>query len=93
MRFFLTWLAVGAVVGGGLATLFAPFVLETLLASTGAKDAMCQCTELVKNTASLLIRTQVCGAGGGAVVVPAIAFLARRRFKPASAEPAAPATP
>ena len=80
MRFFLAWLAVGAFVGAAVATLCAPFVLETLLASTGAQDAMCQCTELVKNTASLLIKTQLWGAAGGALVFPVAAFLTRRRF-------------
>lgn len=79
MRRFLTWLSVGAFFGMAIATLAAPWVLETLLASTGAKDAMCQCTELVNNTASLLIRTQLWGAGIGAVLFPLGAFLVRRK--------------
>jgi hypothetical protein len=79
MRRFLTLLAVGAFVGMALATLAAPWVLETLLASTGAKDAMCQCTELVNNTASLLIRTQLWGAGIGGALFPLAGWLIRRR--------------
>ena len=51
MRKFLTWMVSGALAGMIVATIAAPYVLETLLASTGAKDAMCQCTELVNNTA------------------------------------------
>lgn len=80
MRFYLAWLAVGAFVGGGVATLVAPYVLETFLASTGAADAMCQCSELVQNTAASLIKTQLWGAGVGAVVFPIAAFLTRRKL-------------
>jgi len=80
MRKFLVWFAAGALVGSALATVCAPYVLETLLASTGAKDAMCQCTELVRNTASLLIKTQLTGGAIGAVVFPILAWLMRRRF-------------
>jgi len=79
MRFYLGWLMVGAFIGGALATFVAPYVLETLLASTGAKDAMCQCTELVNNTASLLIKTQLYGAAGGSVLFPLAAFFVRRK--------------
>jgi hypothetical protein len=82
MRFYLAWLAVGAFVGGGIATLCAPFVLETFLASTGAADAMCQCSQLVKNTASLLVKTQLWGALAGAVLFPVAAWLTRRKLKP-----------
>jgi hypothetical protein len=78
MRWFLSWLVVGAFFGATVATLIAPVVLETLLASTGAKDAMCQCTELVNNTASLLIKTQLWGAGAGAGVFPIAAWLVKR---------------
>lgn len=80
MRFYLVSTVVGAFLGGALATFFAPVVLETLLASTGAQDAMCQCTELVKNTANLLIRTQLVGAGIGAVIALLGSALLRRRF-------------
>ena len=90
MRRILIWIVVGAFLGSVIATLVAPQVLETLLASTGAKDAMCQCTELVNNTASLLIRTQLWGAAIGAVLFPIIAWLVRRRFGPTA--PPAPDT-
>lgn len=80
MRSFFTWMAVGALAGAVISTLVAPWVLETLLASTGAQDAMCQCTELVKNTATLLIKTQLWGAGSGAVVVPIAALLIKRSW-------------
>lgn len=80
MRRVVIWIIVGSFVGSVVATLMAPFVLETLLASTGAQDAMCQCTELVKNTASLLIRTQIWGGAIGAVTFPILAWLVRRRF-------------
>ena len=79
MRFYLGWLLVGAFIGGAAATFVAPFVLQTLLASTGAQDAMCQCTELVSNTASLLIKTQLYGAGAGALLFPVAAWLFRRK--------------
>ncbi len=88
MRFYLGWLMVGAFVGGAVSTFVAPFVLETLLASTGAKDAMCQCTELVNNTANLLIKTQLYGAGAGAFLFPIAAWLFRRR-RVSNAPPAA----
>ena len=86
MRWLLMWVMSGSFVGAVIATVAAPVVLETLLASTGAKDAMCQCTELVTNTASLLVRTQLWGAAIGAVSFPLIAWLGRRRWgqKPAT---------
>lgn len=80
MRRFVTWAIVGSFLGSVIATLLAPTVLQTLLATTGAKDAMCQCAELVNNTADLLIRTQLWGAAIGAVVFPILAWLVRRRF-------------
>ena len=80
MRWFLTWVIAGLFVGSAVATVAAPVVLETLLASTGAKDAMCQCTELVNNTASLLIRTQLWGAVVGGALFPLVAWLAKRRW-------------
>jgi hypothetical protein len=80
MRWVLNWMAVGAFIGGTLATLIAPWVLKTLLATTGASDAMCQCSELVRNTSSTLIQTQLWGAVGGAVIVPLVAHLMRRKF-------------
>jgi hypothetical protein len=80
MRKFLTWMVSGALAGMIVATIAAPYVLETLLASTGAKDAMCQCTELVNNTARLLIKTQLWGGVVGAVLFPLGAWLARRQF-------------
>lgn len=79
MRWFLSWFAVGAFIGTAVATLVAPIVLETFLASTGAKDAMCQCTELVASTAALLIKTQLWGAGAGGLIFPSAAFAWRRR--------------
>jgi hypothetical protein len=78
MRRFLLWMVVGAFSGAVVATLVAPKVLETFLATTGAKDAMCQCSELVANTASTLIHTQLYGAAAGAVLFPIGAWLARR---------------
>ena len=79
MRFYLGWLMGGAFFGGAAATFVAPFVLKTLLASTGAQDAMCQCTELVSNTSSLLIKTQLYGAAAGALLFPIAAWLFRRK--------------
>jgi len=81
LRFYLAWVAVGSFIGAAVATLIAPSVLETFLASTGAADAMCQCSQLVQNTARLLIKTQLWGAAAGAVVFPVGAFLAQRKFK------------
>ena len=80
MRRVVTWMIVGAFVGSVIATLMAPVVLDTLLASTGAQDAMCQCSQLVQNTAGLLIRTQLWGAAIGGVLFPMVAWLIRRRF-------------
>ncbi len=88
MRWFFSWLAVGALVGAIVATLVAPIILQAFLASTGAKDAMCQCSELVSNTSSLLIRTQLWGAVAGAVVFPTLAWLVRsKRNKPEALPP------
>lgn len=78
MRWFIGWLLAGGFVGGVVATLVAPWVLETLLASTGAKDAMCQCSELVANTSRLLVKTQLSGVTIGAVLFPLAAWLVRR---------------
>ena len=86
MRFYVGAVSVGALLGGGTATFVAPFILETFLASTGAQDAMCQCTELVKNTADLLIRTQLVGAAIGAVLFGLGAALLRRRLGRGKAE-------
>jgi hypothetical protein len=80
MRRFLLWMVVGAFSGIVVATLAAPKVLETFLATTGAKDAMCQCSELVANTASTLIQTQIYGAAAGAVLFPLAAWLIRRTW-------------
>lgn len=88
MRRFLMWMAIGALAGAIASTLLAPLILETLLASTGAKDAMCQCTELVNNTASLLIKTQLWGAGIGALVFPLSAWLIKRSRGGKSPSPA-----
>jgi len=90
MRRFLIWFVSGALAGMVIATLLAPTVLKTMLASTGAKDAMCQCTELVNNTATLLIKTQIWGAVVGALLLPLVAWLFRRRFGRASEPPPVP---
>jgi hypothetical protein len=89
------WLVIGAFFGAVAATLIAPWMLETLLATTGAKDAMCQCTELVANTASHLIRTQIYGAVAGAITFPIGAFVARRLWgrRDAAVPPAIGGTP
>jgi hypothetical protein len=92
MRRFFLWVVVGAFTGAVLATLIAPAALETLLASTGASDAMCQCTELVKRTASKLIMTQLTGAILGAVTAPILAWLAKRMWSKRSGGGAAAAT-
>jgi hypothetical protein len=78
MKRVALWVVVGAFTGAVVATLMAPWVLQTFLATTGAKDAMCQCSELVANTASTLIQTQLWGAVTGAVVMPILAWLAKR---------------
>jgi hypothetical protein len=80
MRRFFTWMVFGALTGVVVATALAPAVLRTLLASTGAQDAMCQCVELVNNTASLLIKTQIWGAIVGATSFPAGAWLVKRMW-------------
>lgn len=82
MRRIVTWAIIGSFIGSVIATLIAPTVLQTLLASTGAKDAMCQCVELVHNTSNLLIRTQIWGAAIGGVTMPILAWLLRRKFGP-----------
>jgi hypothetical protein len=93
MRRFLNWMVLGALTGVIVATLVAPFVLKTLLASTGAKDAMCQCTELVTNTASLLVRTQVTGLAVGAIAFPLCAWLTRRFWEKRKTNAVAAGTP
>jgi hypothetical protein len=73
-----------------VASFIAPRVLETLLATTGAQDAMCQCSQLVHRTSTLLIQVQLAGAAIGAVLFPLGAWLARRKFgKPSGATQAA----
>jgi hypothetical protein len=64
-----------------LATFFAPSALEALLATTGAQDAMCQCSQLVHLTATRLIQVQLAGAAIGAVLFPTAAWLMRRKFR------------
>lgn len=86
---FLVWFLSGALVGTVVASLIAPVALETLLASTGAQDAMCQCAELVNRTATKLITIQLIGAVTGAVTFPLVAWLVRRKFnKPSEVAPA-----
>jgi hypothetical protein len=80
MRGFLIWMTVGAFLGSVVATFIAPYVLETLLATTGAQDAMCQCSQLVANTASLLIKTQIWGAVIGAAILPIVVYVVRRMW-------------
>jgi hypothetical protein len=91
MRRFFAWFLGGALVGTAVATTFAPTVLEALLASTGAQDAMCQCSQLVHRTATRLIMVQLIGAAIGAVTFPLGAWLVRRKFgkEPEGAVPAA----
>ena len=78
MRRFLFWMVSGALSGVVIATLVAPWALETLLSSPGTRDALCRCTDLITDTAARLIRTQLYGAGAGAVMAPLGAWLARR---------------
>jgi hypothetical protein len=91
MRKFLAWSGSGAFVGMVAASFFAPAVLETLLATTGAQDAMCQCSQLVHRTSTLLIQVQLTGATIGAILFPLCAWLLRRKFNKSGAEPAAAA--
>jgi hypothetical protein len=93
MRKFLIWLVSGAFGGVLIATFAAPWVLEKLLASTGAKDAMCQCTELVNNTASLLITTLGWGAVAGGVLGLIGAGLTRGHPSAGAGDSAAVAAP
>ena len=93
MRKFLIWMVSGAFGGVFIATFAAPWVLEKLLASTGAKDAMCQCTELVNNTATLLIKTQGWGAVAGAVLGLVGAWLTRGHHAPGAGEAPVAAPP
>lgn len=86
MRRLFTWIVFGALAGVAAATAVAPAFLRKVLASTGATDAMCQCVELVDNTATLLIKTQIWGLVIGAVVFPVVAFLARRAWDNRKAE-------
>ncbi|HNU69093.1 MAG TPA: hypothetical protein PKH54_00555 [Myxococcota bacterium] len=90
MRRVFNWIVFGALAGVAVATAFAPVVLRTLLASTGAKDAMCQCVELVDNTARLLIKTQVWGLVIGAVLFPIAAWAIRRAWNKRRAARAIP---
>jgi hypothetical protein len=86
---FLAWFLGGALAGTVVASLIAPAVLEALLASTGAQDAMCQCSQLVHRTATRLIMVQLVGAVIGAVTFPLGAWLVRRKFnKPSEVAPA-----
>ena len=86
---FFAWCLGGALVGTVVASLAAPKVLEALLATTGAQDAMCQCSELVHRTATRLIMVQLIGAAIGAVTFPLGAWLVRRKFgKPSEVAPA-----
>jgi len=99
LRRVFTWMVFGALTGVVVATFMAPAILRTLLASTGAQDAMCQCAQLVDNTSSLLIRTQIYGLLAGAILFPTgdwlVRLLWRRRKarKAAEAQAAAPAAP
>jgi hypothetical protein len=86
----LAWFLGGALFGVAVATVIAPRVLEALLATTGAQDAMCQCSQLVHRTATLLIEVQLAGAAIGATLFPLAAWLTRRKFgKPSEAAGAA----
>lgn len=81
MRGYLVWAGAGAFVGTAAASFFAPAVLDTLLATTGAQDAMCQCSQLVHRTSTMLIQVQMTGAAVGGVLFPLCAWLVRRKFK------------
>jgi hypothetical protein len=90
MRKFFAWFLGGSLFGTAVATLVAPRVLEALLATTGAQDAMCQCSQLVHRTATLLIEVQLTGATIGGVAFPLCAWLVRRKLhKPGEAVAAA----
>ncbi len=91
LRRFFTWTVFGALTGVVVATLMAPAILRTLLASTGAQDAMCQCAQLVDNTSSLLIRTQVWGLLAGAILFPSADWLVRLLWRRRKARKAAEA--
>ena len=86
---FFAWFLGGALAGTVVASIIAPRVLETLLATTGAQDAMCQCSELVHRTANTLIMVQLVGAAIGAVTFPLTAWLVKRKLnKPGEVAPA-----
>lgn len=77
LRKIFSYITFGALVGIAASTFWGPKFLEWRQ-SSGVKDAMCQCTELVRVTARNLVELQLYGAAGGAVVFAIAGLLVQR---------------
>ena len=93
MHRILTFAAVGALLGDGVAMLVAPKLI-TWFQSPGVGSAMCNCVEVAQATADTIVKAQGIGlvVGGLAAVISGevVARLWRRRGGDAPAAPAAP---
>jgi hypothetical protein len=88
-------LLVGALLGGVLTSLIAPNAL-TWLQTPGTGSALCNCTDLAKQTAHELVHVQLIGLVIGAVALAVLGEIvhhlwARRRAAKAAAAAPAPA--
>src|SRR5215211_8836549 len=81
-----TFTLVGILLGIVIASLFAPGYL-VWYNTPGTGSAMCNCTEVTRETASAMIRAQITGSVIGGIILLAlgIVFSVRARRRPAPA--------
>jgi hypothetical protein len=89
MKTLLAFVLAGAIFGTAAATLIAPGFL-TWYSSPGSGQAMCSCSELVRDTAERLIRIQVIGAITGSLAFLIVGILVVRGRRPAAPPPTVP---
>jgi hypothetical protein len=82
----LLFILCGAVLGNAIATVFTPGYLAWDN-TPGQGQALCNCTEVTKNTATSLIRAQLLGTGIGAGVFLILGLFLAGRRKPQRPEP------
>ncbi len=83
---FLIFILAGALTGGMLAAWVAPHFVAWYQTPGGSTPALCNCKELIHETANMLNQAQVIGVIGGAMFGLFIGIVFRKRTKGATSE-------
>lgn len=78
---FLIFILAGALTGGMLAAWVAPHFVAWYQTPGGSTPALCNCKELIHETANMLNQAQVIGVIGGAMFGLFIGIVFRKRTK------------